>query len=169
MLIDVQSLTRGQATFMDLDLTMASGDVPVSYQGNALSGRTTFKGRLVAGKEGVFTLEGVLSAALEGPCSRCLKQVRRALTIRVRETFRPGVEQGAHASDGSYQYRGFMIDLIPALRDDLVLAMPIQLLCRPDCKGLCPDCGADLNETTCHCAELRVLSESPFSKLKEWL
>jgi uncharacterized protein len=50
-------------------------------------------------------------------------------------------------------YDGDEIDLLPAIRDTVLLAVPIAPLCRPDCKGVCLECGANLNEEECHCCE----------------
>jgi uncharacterized protein len=52
---------------------------------------------------------------------------------------------------GRLFYSGDEIDLLPLVRDTLLLAVPIAPVCRPDCKGLCPDCGASLNASACTC------------------
>ncbi|MBZ0251760.1 MAG: DUF177 domain-containing protein, partial [Candidatus Methylomirabilis sp.] len=61
-------------------------------------------------------------------------------------------------------YDGEKIDLTALLDEQLSLNAPIQPLCRPDCRGLCPVCGADLNTIPCSCAPERM--PSPFEKLK---
>ncbi len=54
---------------------------------------------------------------------------------------------------------GVEVDLEPLLREQLVLVIPIQLFCRPECKGICPDCGKDLNTETCGCGDERAEQE----------
>ena len=65
-------------------------------------------------------------------------------------------------------YAALTFEGLPALNDTLIMETPFVVLCRPDCKGLCPHCGANLNEGQCDCAE-RVreeeLSNSPFAAL----
>jgi uncharacterized protein len=48
-------------------------------------------------------------------------------------------------------YEGEEVDLLPPIRDTVLLAVPIAPLCKPDCKGICPECGANLNEVECSC------------------
>ena len=52
--------------------------------------------------------------------------------------------------------------------DALLLAMPLQIFCKPDCRGLCPTCGANLHPHTCTCQEGNVVT-GPFSALKDYV
>jgi uncharacterized protein len=61
-------------------------------------------------------------------------------------------------------YRGSEIDLTRFLREVVALALPVQPLCREDCRGLCPRCGADRNLERCACAEVKA--SSPFAVLR---
>jgi uncharacterized protein len=61
-----------------------------------------------------------------------------------------GRRKSEYARDGGL--RGNWLDLLPMVRDAIHLAVPIAPRCRPDCRGLCPDCGADLNREPCRCA-----------------
>lgn len=128
--------------------------------------------------ESIF-LEGTISGELELECSRCLACYRHPL----HETFRvilepagarvPADPEGAAAlaRDGlcleeeieAGWYRGAELDLSAFLHEVLALALPVKPLCRDDCAGLCPRCGADLNHDPCSCAE--VPADSPFAAL----
>ena len=81
------------------------------------------------------------SATLSGPCMRCLSPASPAFDVQAREVSQPG---GGDELESPYVEDGHL-DLHGWVRDALALALPAQLLCRPDCAGLCPDCGADLN------------------------
>jgi uncharacterized protein len=97
--------------------------------------------RLEAVTEGVLvTATG--QAPLTGECARCLEPLAQQMEIRCQELFvySPGVGPDA---DG-YSLDGDLLDLEPALRDALVLALPLAPLCRDDCPGLCVDCGVQL-------------------------
>jgi uncharacterized protein len=81
-------------------------------------------------------------APLQGPCMRCLSDARPVIAVDTREIEQPGDAEELHTpylDDGQLQIARWA-------RDALVLALPAQLLCREDCRGLCPACGADLNE-----------------------
>ncbi|MCK7489366.1 MAG: DUF177 domain-containing protein [Anaerotruncus sp.] len=56
-------------------------------------------------------------------------------------------------SDDVEKMEGTVIDLAPHLREEIILSMPIRLLCKDDCKGICPDCGKDLNTGECICGK----------------
>lgn len=80
---------------------------------------------------------------LAGPCMRCLGPARLALEVEAREVDQPGTDdeelRSPYVTEGE-------LDLSAWAHDALVLAMPQQLLCRPDCAGLCPVCGESLND-----------------------
>jgi uncharacterized protein len=80
-------------------------------------------------------------AVLVGPCMRCLEPAERTFTVDAREVSQPGE---AEELDSPYVAEQ-VLDVRAWARDALALALPAQLLCRPDCAGLCPICGADLN------------------------
>jgi uncharacterized protein len=83
---------------------------------------------------------------LDGPCMRCLEASENGFAIDSREVDQPG--GGAELT--SPYVEGAELDLRGWARDALVLALPTQLLCRDDCRGLCAICGANLNEDPGH-------------------
>ena len=85
-------------------------------------------------------------------CARCLKQLPADLDVEVCELFyAPGHTD--QADDDSYRVAGNDIDLEPMLRDAITLGLPLNPLCKADCKGLCARCGKDLNLGDCECTE----------------
>lgn len=91
-------------------------------------------------------------------CRRCLKPVEREVKgeivrLLVRETEEtPPEELELEEEDlGVAHFQGEEIELLPFLEEEIQLEVPMKPLCRPDCKGLCPECGANWNETTCDC------------------
>jgi uncharacterized protein len=102
--------------------------------------------------EGVL-VSGSVTATVSGECVRCLDPVSRALAVDLQELWTyPGRERevrhdGADDEAGEDELPrldGDLLDLEPVLRDAVVLALPLQPLCRDDCPGLCPECGAHL-------------------------
>jgi uncharacterized protein len=90
------------------------------------------------------------SAALVGPCMRCLAPAAALTSVDVREINQPG---GGEELESPYLDDEDVLDLPAWARDAYLLALPPQVLCRPDCAGLCPECGADLNADPTHAHE----------------
>ena len=86
-------------------------------------------------------------AALAGPCMRCLDPAALDLDVDAREVSVPG---GGEELQSPSLDEESDLDLEAWARDALALALPAQLTCRPDCAGLCPECGANLNEDPDH-------------------
>lgn len=80
-------------------------------------------------------------ARLRGPCMRCLEPAAPVFDVDAREVYQPHETEELRSP---YVDRG-VLDLHAWVRDALALAVPATVLCRPDCAGLCPQCGADLN------------------------
>ncbi len=85
-------------------------------------------------------------------CSRCLKPVPVDRNATLSEVY--GTE--AELPDDVLPYNGEYIDLTETIRETLILSEPMKVLCRPDCQGLCPQCGADLNDGSCSCPTDRI-------------
>jgi uncharacterized protein len=91
---------------------------------------------------GGYALGLRFSAAVLGPCMRCLREARPEVAVDAREVDRPG--EGEELE--SPYVREETLDVAAWARDAFALAMPVKVLCREDCAGLCPVCAADLNE-----------------------
>ena len=108
-------------------------------------------------------------------CARCLKAFEAPLASRFELTYTPRdpEESGSNPAEeieldaaemGLVYFEGRQIDLLEAIQEQVVLALPVKALCSPGCRGLCPGCGADLNTEKCRCN--RVGSGSTFAALK---
>ncbi len=98
--------------------------------------------RLESVMEGVL-VSGLVTAPVTGECSRCLEPVSDTLRVRVQELFAYQPDEG---EEDVSRMEGDLLDLEPALRDAVVLALPLTPLCDEDCAGLCPDCGERLDD-----------------------
>ncbi len=124
---------------------------------------------LYADGEHVF-VAGTFKGHVTVACSRCVEPVRLAIDDAVRVTFMPRHEMpadepgdpatAAAAEDGAevsaedvdlFPYDGEHVDLEPLFREEFVLAIPFAPLCSEACKGLCSQCGINLNTGTCTC------------------
>jgi uncharacterized protein len=111
---------------------------------------------------GGWSLRLRFAAAPAGPCMRCLQPAAPQLDIDAREVEQAG---GGEELDSPYVSEDAVLDLHAWVRDALALALPGQLLCRPDCAGLCPVCGADLNADPGHAHE--AAPDPRWAKLRE--
>lgn len=114
--------------------------------------------------EGV-QVSGAVSGTLHLECSRCLVPFDQGFSHALDETFylRPEDEE-------AYRIEGSSIDLEPMVRDAILLAVPFRPLHTPDCKGLCPQCGADRNLKDCgHRQQTFDTRWAPLGQLRELL
>ncbi len=122
-------------------------------------------------KDGMVIVEGEVSVELDLTCSRCLTHFRYPIFHHFRSIYSPfqemcqveDLELKPYDMDVSI-YNGVELDLENVLYEQVFLGIPAQALCQPDCKGLCPTCGANLNEDLCHCETQPRFS--PFDVLK---
>ena len=98
-----------------------------------------------------------LSTAIEASCGRCLKPLVAPISVEIEEEALPTIDidtgRPLDAADEPDTLRlddHHELDLDGPIREAISLAEPIALLCRPDCRGLCPVCGIDLNTVTVH-------------------
>lgn len=105
-----------------------------------------------------YLVEGSARATVEAVCGRCLTPFRLEVVAPILEEFREGTPPPAGEEEVSedsgvevWFFQGDELDLAEAVRQNLILALPSQPLCRPDCPGLCPVCGRRLDEGACDC------------------
>jgi uncharacterized protein len=130
-----------------------------------VSGRTRRKGAEVE-------LRGQLNTRLEVQCGRCLSPVDLPVSTEFNERF---VRTISWAAEEQHElepedlnisvFDGEGIELDALVREEILLAVPVNVLCREDCRGLCPICGVDRNMNNCQCEMDEV--DSRWQKLKE--
>jgi uncharacterized protein len=124
-------------------------------------------------------LEGELEGSLELECARCLARYREPLREAFRLVLEPAGERTPADPEGAAAlaangvclsdeletgwFRGSEIDLGAFFMELVALSLPVKPLCREDCAGLCPHCGAELSREACGCP--RSVSHSPFAVL----
>ena len=110
-------------------------------------------------------MDGNIETSVRLPCSRCLQPFETPLKSSFALTYmqqvadmvedtEPQQEIELNAEDmGIVYFQGEKINLKDAIQEQVVLEFPLRPLCKSDCKGLCPKCGADLNEAPCDCEQ----------------
>jgi uncharacterized protein len=135
--------TRGEIPADQLDL---------AHLGYDWVGPVKVEGELHPTAEGDFLWRGRVQAVAVGECCRCLAEARQELDESVEALF--SADPDLQEDPGVYPVppHAEAIDLTPAIREELLLRLSAFPLCRADCRGLCPRCGADLNAGPCQCA-----------------
>jgi uncharacterized protein len=95
---------------------------------------------------GGVSVRATVSAPWEGSCRRCLAPARGTVRVAVRELFTRGGDP-----EETYPLADDRVDLEPLVHDAVLLELPVAPLCRDDCAGLCPTCGAELDVAPCGC------------------
>ncbi|GAA0366439.1 YceD family protein [Micromonospora gifhornensis] len=98
--------------------------------------------RMESVSEGVL-VSGTVSGPVRGECGRCLRGIDDSVTVTIQElyAYENSTTDATTEEDEVGRLQGDLIDLEPALRDAVVLALPTNPLCRQDCPGLCSECG----------------------------
>lgn len=104
--------------------------------------------------QGIVEIDATLDALLQLTCSRCLTSFKKDVKIAVREKFARQVEEDDF--DTIQLSPGDTVDITDILTKEIISSLPIQFLCSEDCKGLCQECGANLNEGDCDCDKEQV-------------
>lgn len=103
--------------------------------------------------QGGIAAAGSIEAPWRAECRRCGGRVDGSVHTEVRERFVQSDQVGE--DEDAYPLDGDVVDLLPLVRDAVMLALPLAPLCADDCRGLCPVCGADRNAAPCGCEARR--------------
>jgi uncharacterized protein len=159
----------------EYELTEAPIDPRGENGGLTEAGATSIEAEIVAThtNPGAY-LEGDARATISELCSRCLKPIETPVESHFAEQYYSTIDvmsgdaKDTPPTDTKRIGSDFKIDLTPLLREELILATPLAPLCKPDCKGLCLECGRDQNEDP-HDHDAPVDDRwSKLSKLKEF-
>ncbi len=165
------SLVRMPADGLRFEHRYPAGELDSSGFDFELQGPLSVTGRVDrAGMD--MRLRGRIKASLVAPCDRCLREVPFSIDIPFDLLYAPEDPGANRTGEIELQerdldfavYQNDEIDLDELVLEQLELSLPSRVLCREDCQGLCPQCGADLNTEKCNCPEkidprLQVLAD----------
>ncbi|MBN1321859.1 MAG: DUF177 domain-containing protein [Thermoleophilia bacterium] len=163
MFVDLNELPlhtgeRHERTYsLDIEPVILGG---VAYQVLLPEGAIITVDRVVGG----FLVGVSAKARVYGPCARCLNEAVVEVPAEQQE-FAPTARAGWEDSDLSVFIEDLVVDVAGVTREAIVLALPEQLVCSPECKGLCPRCGQDLNLGECSCEAIE--GDERWQKLRE--
>jgi uncharacterized protein len=154
--LDLAKLARNGSAEVDVQVP---ADDPLWLDAGGPDAGVTFDGpvgvRLRASHAGTgeIVVRGTVEAALLQECRRCLKPVPGTLAEEVTMVFVPSTSENAE-EDGDvrlFDDHAAELDLSDSVREELLLAIDLFVVCDPECKGLCPRCGTNRNVETCSC------------------
>lgn len=169
--VDVSKIPDGGTLEIEGDPSLSEIETPTATL--PLRAPLSYKIRLSRNKEDFF-LFGTVSTVLEYPCARCLESVDLAVSGQVEATYKKppkrAVEEEIELEDleNVIYYEALTLDLSERVIEAILVEIPIKVLCKEECKGLCPYCGVDLNQVAEHHCEIEA-SVSPgrlFNALK---
>ncbi|MEK9628909.1 MAG: DUF177 domain-containing protein [Nitrospinota bacterium] len=155
MIFEVEDIPEGGLNF---DILADKGQFGIDQPDCSLTAGIKVKGKLSRIGEDV-TFSGDLHAPLQGVCTRCLKQFPFDVKSKVQVHFIPRAKEASPGSEieitesdiDKEVYEEGRIDVTGPIRDQILLEVPLRNLCQEGCKGICPDCGIDLNLSQCNC------------------
>ncbi|HVP47360.1 MAG TPA: DUF177 domain-containing protein [Bryobacteraceae bacterium] len=142
--------------------TFQPGEIDFSADAVKQSGPLRAEGvaELLANTDGEVRIKGLLSVTMEAECDRCLGRAQFPLDTGFDLFYRPSqalaVGPEVAIDEGEAEmgfYTGLGMELEDVLREQILLLLPMQRVCSADCKGICPVCGGNRNETSCDCRE----------------
>lgn len=147
--VDLRELQRGPVETVE---ELAPDDPVFAGLNLTLSGAVRVDGRLQETGAGEYFWRAELRGQVQVACRRCLRDVRLPLHTDVGILFTDDPDAADDPSVYPLAPDALAIDLGEAVREELALSAPTFVLCKDDCAGLCPRCGADLNAGPCACA-----------------
>jgi uncharacterized protein len=165
--VDLRELAQGRA--IETRGELKQDDPVLDGTEVRLQEPVVVQGRLQALGDGRVYWQGTARTVVAGECRRCLTPVETPLQLEIGALF----TQDPDAQDDPDSYPvapdATEVDVTPAVREELVLAAPRYVVCRDDCKGICPQCGKDLNAGPCDCAPVTDARWQPLKALKDML
>ena len=167
MKLDITKGIQRKGVDVPFDLEDAWGEDHWNGDTIAYIRPVSFSGTYMLADETVI-VRGIARAVIESPCARCLAATETSVEAEVEEAFIRDKGEEREADDDQYMYSGHVLELDEAVRTALLLEMPSRVLCKEDCRGLCDQCGANLNINECSCQK-DLNHRNPFSALASLL
>jgi uncharacterized protein len=143
--VHVSELLRRPGSDRTVELEITPGELGIDDERFHADDPVQIRLRLEALSDGIV-VNGVITSTWHGTCRRCAVPATGTLSSEVHELYQQVVTDAE-----AFELVGDQLDLTPMVREVMVLDAPISPLCRDDCKGLCLQCGLDLNTGSCSC------------------
>lgn len=162
-----------QVRSKEFEVSIAPGEIDFQENGLRQFGPLVASGRaeLLIGSLGEIQVSGHVAVAMEADCDRCLEPARLSVDSEFSLYYRPvedgfGDEKSIDAGEAEMGfYEGEGLELNDVLREFVLLALPMQCVCKESCKGICPVCGQNRNHKECACQA--ATTDDRWAALKE--
>lgn len=144
LLVNVIELLRWPGTTKDVEVTVAAADV--EFNDSRLTDAPVSIALHLESLSNGVSVSGTATATWAGECRRCLAPLEEVMAVHVSELY-----QQIPDDPEAYAIENDQINLLPMVRENVLLAVPLGPLCREDCPGFCPVCGNDLADGDCGC------------------
>ena len=141
MLIDISKIKSSTGDVLVIDETLDLSELDPDFSNVKVEGK-------IKNIAGVLTIKATISGIYSSVCDRCMEDATVRLEAKLDTIFDLN-----EAKDDSLTLENGKIDLTRTAYDALSLEIPMVILCKEDCKGICPNCGANLNIEDCRCEE----------------
>ncbi len=164
-------ITREELALHSLTINKSYPPGDLGYRDSSFRQRDALRVQAIAELAGSdIRVRGHLTTRLEAECDRCMAPMELPVDSEFDLYYRPVAsiarEEDIEVPEAEMEvgfYSGAGVELRDVVKEQVILALPMKLLCGPDCRGLCARCGANLNVQGCHCEPPR--NDSPFARL----
>ncbi|MEW9094010.1 MAG: DUF177 domain-containing protein [Clostridiaceae bacterium] len=161
MIVDLSDLLKRKVIKKDIDITMEEKGFYDGSEYIAFLKPVKLKGEFNLIGD-TISLNGTVTTTLELTCSRCLVKFAKKVEIPIEEK----LSKEENKDDDYIFIEGDVIDITEIIENNIIVSLPIKMLCNEECKGLCPDCGVNLNDSACNCGENNI--DPRLAKLKDF-
>ena len=151
MIIDITDIVSNDNSNKRLTCSIDADDITYNHASYPIIDSKPFELSIVNEGNHTITISCSTSLGVSIPCDRCTEDVVYTFDVDVDKSLRIESEKIVDAEDLPF-VSGNDIDVDSLLFDEILICWPAKILCREDCKGLCPECGINLNDKTCDCA-----------------
>ena len=144
LIVNVVELLRRPGNTKDVSVSVSSADL--SFDDARMTDDPIDVAIHLESLSNGIAVHGRAAATWQGECRRCLTPLRERMSVDVDELY-----QVVADSPDAYAIENDQINLLPMVRENLLVAIPLGPLCREDCPGFCPHCGTDLRSGSCGC------------------
>lgn len=166
MKLNLAKIKQIVGSVSEFDFKEQTLNLDLKHEGVTTVGPIRVKGEIENIGDRIFQASGQIEVVATGSCSRCLTQTQVRFAVDFSLKFSDVLSESDEEED-ILTFNGDEIDLNPQIINEIILNWPGQILCKTDCRGLCPMCGANLNITVCKCKTEKI--DPRFAVLKQFI
>lgn len=152
MLLDLQNVFLNEGEKIEVSYTLDLSKI--TLDGIAPMPQPVTVSAKAQNRAGIVKLSVTAEFLYKRPCDRCFADTARDMSYQFEHML--VVSLSGCSSDEYVETPDYKLELDELVTADILLELPSKYLCDPDCKGICPECGADLNKTACDCGKHRI-------------